>query len=55
MNLDFLTWGQHISCRPSLGAGHPLFAKPLGHDGLTTETYLNLSPEKAIKECQRKW
>ena len=38
------------------GVSLPTLQRLLGHDHLTTtEIYLNLSPEEAIKEFQSKW
>jgi integrase/recombinase XerD len=38
------------------GLSLPALQKLLGHDRLTTtEIYLNLSPEEAIREFQTKW
>jgi len=38
------------------GISLPSLQKLLGHDRLTTtEIYLNLSPEEAIREFQSKW
>jgi integrase/recombinase XerD len=38
------------------GLSLPALQKILGHDRLTTtEIYLSLSPEEAIREFQRKW
>ena len=33
----------------------PALRRLLGHDRLTTEIYLNLSPEKVVREFREKW